>query len=78
MGEVGFLLPSLKALERGSKVTHGAVMTETEWPWGTHRYPSLTALCGVRGWGEGSGPVTCKRCLQRMAALGVPEGDSIG
>ncbi len=74
--EIGFLLPSVRALGRGSNVTHAAEITESEFPWGIHRYPSRTALCGVRGWGETTGPATCKRCLRRMSALGIQEGGS--
>lgn len=40
---------------------------EVDYPAGTFPYPRETALCGVRGWGEGSGPVTCRRCLTILA-----------
>lgn len=71
MPDLGFLLPPLSAVERGSTVVHIAPIEETPMvvngePY-THRYPRLTALCGVRGWGETSGPATCKRCLLASA-----------
>jgi hypothetical protein len=70
VGEIGFLLPSLQALERGSMVVHGAVLEKVEIsPFGPDDYiiyPSLISLCGIKGWGEGGRRVTCKRCLTIM------------
>lgn len=78
LGNIDYLLPSLAQLERGSKIMHAAVLVDVPYPsskignrtypGGTFRYPKLTALCGVRGWGKGSSPVTCGRCLAVLAS----------
>jgi hypothetical protein len=69
---IGFLLPSLSALDRGSRVVHAAPLRT--WWVEQHgfqmTYPEFTALCGVEGWGETKGPVTCKRCLRSLRGGG--------
>lgn len=74
---LGYLLPSVAPCDRRSTIMHAAELVDvpyppsrlghTDYPGGTFPYPKFTALCGVRGWGEGSGPVTCKRCLASLA-----------
>lgn len=71
-GEIGFLLPALSALDRGSMVVHGAILERLPIPPRGPEdyiiYPAKTALCGVEGWGEGGRRVTCKNCLRIMHA----------
>lgn len=68
--ELGLLLPSQRQVARGSTTVHGAWLIHTRLPVGwssapfDHVYPSFTAVCGVRGWGEASGHVTCKNCIR--------------
>ena len=64
LDEIGYLSAPLSAVERGSNTVHAAPLLQH--PWG--KYPRLTSVCGVRGWGEAGGPVTCKRCLRALAA----------
>lgn len=69
---IGVLLPSKEQCRRDSKVLH-AFKLPVEDPARlqgrlTERPPSRS-LCGVDGWREGSGAVSCKSCLRILASL---------
>lgn len=63
---IGFLHASLAAIGRGSDVVHASPLMRQRTPHGDFVYPRLTSLCGVKGWGEATGPVTCRRCLRTL------------
>jgi hypothetical protein len=75
---LGRLLPSIRQVDRGAPTLHASwllrqpiTITPTNGDSYTyqHVYPSLTSVCGVRGWGEGVGPVSCRRCLRIIGDL---------
>lgn len=65
---IGRLSAPLSAVRRGASTTHAAPLMRSRMFFGDFVYPRLTSLCGVKGWGEAFGPVTCRRCLRIMEA----------
>lgn len=68
---IGVLLPTRDSCSRGSQTLHAFKVLERA-PYSAggrlYRSPAPKALCGIAGWRESEGEVSCKNCLRILAS----------